>query len=415
MTASSRAGSTLFLLAAAIVGGAVAATAGAAFIWVFETLIELVWVDLPAELGVDPYRSWYLFAVPVIGGVLVGLGQMLFGNYPRPLGETIALWRSGGQIDPKTVPATVYNSLATLVAGGPVGFEAALTGLIGGIASWTADRVGAARSLVRQAWGAEAVDAHHGLVHNMPYWLAAISGLFVFRWLPFGDFDLGFRFSDFDGHIGVAEGLVSFGYAFVVAIPVGWAMAVVGRAETATFFQRSPIAIAVSGGLVFAAMAWISEFVLFSGQQDMQRLVTLGNAELTYVAVAKWAALVIALFAGWRGGPVFPMFTAVAALAVVVDAIFEIGPNLIMVAGIAAVGVVLARGSIAMAFVLTLYAVPLTYSGVILVGCAGAAVALVVGKNFGLLPATEEHSPSPSEQGLAPVGLDLPAVRDLDR
>jgi H+/Cl- antiporter ClcA len=192
-------------------------------------------------------------------------------------------------------------------------------------------------------------------------------------------------------------------------------MAVIGRAEISPFFQRSPILIAVGGGLAFAAMAWISDFVLFSGQQDMQRLVTLGNPELLYIAVAKWAALVIALFAGWRGGPIFPMFTAVAALAVVVDALFDIGPNLVMVAGIGAVGVVLARGSIAMAFILTLYAVPLTYSGVILVGCAGAAVGLGIGKSLGLLPATEEHSPDWPPPGLAPVGINAPAARELDR
>lgn len=415
MSAPSRAGSTAALLLAAVVGGAIAALAMASFVWAFESLIELVWTDLPDAIGVDPYRSWYLFVVPAIGGVLVGLGQKFLGNQPRPLGENIAAWRAGGHVETATVPATICNSLAALAAGGPLGFEAALVGLIGGIASWISRKIGAAGSLVRQAWGAERVDERHGLVTTAPYWIAAVSSLFIYRSLPFGELDFTFRFDDFSGHIGVADGLLVAGFAAAVAVPIAWAMAAVGRAETATLFGRSPVAIAVAGGIAFAAMAWVSEVVLFSGQQNVQRLITLGNDELAYITVAKWAALVVALLAGWRGGPIFPMFTAVAALAVLADALFDIGPNLVMVAGIAAVSLVMMRGSIPIAFILTLYAVPLTYSGVILVGCVGATIALAVGNALGLLPATEGHSPATTSPSVAPVGINAPALRDVDR
>ncbi|MEZ5238395.1 MAG: hypothetical protein R2716_05440 [Microthrixaceae bacterium] len=49
--------SVLALLATAAVGGAVAAVAGGAFIWLVGTLIRLLWRDLPGELGVDAFRS----------------------------------------------------------------------------------------------------------------------------------------------------------------------------------------------------------------------------------------------------------------------------------------------------------------------------------------------------------------------
>jgi chloride channel protein, CIC family len=86
----------------------------------------------------------------------------------------------------------------------------------------------------------------------------------------------------------------------------------------------------------------------------------------------------------------------VAALAVLVDEVVGVGPDLLMIAGIAAVSVVFVRGSIPVALVLTLYAAPLSYAIVILVACVGAAAALAVARPLALLPAPPEES-SPAE------------------
>ncbi|HEY9289728.1 MAG TPA: hypothetical protein VIP98_00475, partial [Microlunatus sp.] len=144
--------SVLLLFLIAIVGGGLAGVIGAAFIWLIDTLYELVWSDLPKAIGVDAYHSWWLFAIPIVGGLLVGLGQLFLGNHPDSIEHNLALWRSGGRVPPRTLPATTFNSLSSLVAGAPVGFEAALTGLLGGVATLIAERLGAARHLVREAW-----------------------------------------------------------------------------------------------------------------------------------------------------------------------------------------------------------------------------------------------------------------------
>ncbi|MGB0113035.1 MAG: hypothetical protein WBP59_07420 [Ilumatobacteraceae bacterium] len=381
-----RPASLIALLVTAVVTGAFAGFVGAGFIWMVEKGVEFVWSDLPSRVGVDPFGSWWLFAVPIVGGVLVGVGHMLLGNYPRPLDEAVATWKSGGHIEPDVAPRTAINSLVALVAGGPVGFEAALTGLLGGTGTWVCERITSVGHLVRQAWGAERIAGVPNVVHHLPYWLAALAGLFTFHWLPFGAIDMGFRFVDFDGQLGVEAGLAAFVFGAFVVTPVAWAVSVVGRAEVSTLFGRSPILVAVAGGIVFALLAIPNELVLFSGQQGIQLLPETGTGDLVYLTIAKWAALVVALYAGWRGGPIFPTYTSVAAFAVLVDQVVGVGPDIMIVAGIAAAGVVFLKGSVPMAFILTLYPVQLSYASVVLVGCVGGAVGFAVARSVGALP-----------------------------
>ncbi|MEL7209615.1 MAG: hypothetical protein AAGK32_15495, partial [Actinomycetota bacterium] len=149
--------STAALLLTAVVTGALAGVVTAAFIWCYEEGLDLLWTELPDQLGVDPFRSWWLPAVLVVGGVLVGLGQRYIGDLPIPIDEAMDRWRSGGRIEPSTVPGSAVNSVVVLVSGGPVGFEAALTGIIGGAAAWASDRMASVGRLVRVAWGSERV------------------------------------------------------------------------------------------------------------------------------------------------------------------------------------------------------------------------------------------------------------------
>ncbi len=208
----------------------------------------------------------------------------------------------------------------------------------------------------------------------------------TYRWLPYGQIDLGFRFERSVGFIGIGDALVVVVFAAVVAVPAAWAAHAVARAEGATGFRRSPVLVAMAAALVFATMALGSRFVLFSGQQGIQELVHLGTAELLYLTVAKWLALIIAFAAGWRGGPIFPLFFSVSALAVLSNDVIGTNSDLVMIAGIVAVSMVFLKGNIPAAFVLTLYVVPISFAGVILLGAVGAALALAIAGSLGALP-----------------------------
>ena len=392
-----RAAPLLALLATAIVTGACAGMVASVFIWLVAKGSHLLWVDLPKQVGVSPFNSWWMFAVPVVGGALVGVGQRVLGNYPISIEEAMETWKAGGHIETVVVPKTFVNSFIALVTGGPVGFEAALTGIIGGMATWISDRVGSAGRMVRQAWGAERVDNLPKAIQELPIWLAVTAGLLAFHWSPLQGLDLGFRFSSSSADLGLKVGLLVFVFAAVVVVPVAWVIVLIRKAERATLFRRSPILIGMAGGLVFAVMAIPDSLVLFSGQQGIQQLPTASHGSLAYILIAKWLALVVALYAGWRGGPVFPTFTAVAAGAVLVAAALGTNPDPVMMAGIAAVSTVFLKGKAPLGFALTLYVVPLSFAGVILVGCLGAAVAFAVAGSLGVLPnptTTESAAPA---------------------
>lgn len=390
--------SLVVLLVTAIGAGAFAGFVAGGFIWLVEQGTHFLWTYLPGEIGVEPFESWWLFLVPVAGGAVVGICQIVVGNYPRPLEEAIATWKSGGHLEPEVAPKTAVNSLVALTAGGPVGFEAALTGLIGGTATWVGRRITIVEEFVRQAWSPSRVDNLSRTVHHLPYWLAAIAGLFVYHWLPFGSVNLGFRFTDFDGGLSIGGGLAACAFGAVVVVPVAWAVTVVDRAESATFFRRSPILVGMAGGLVFALIAVPNEFVLFSGQEGIQLLPGEDVGDLAYLTIAKWAALVVAMLAGWRGGPIFPTYTSVAALALIADEVVDVGPDLMMVGGIAATSVVFLKGNIPMALILTLYPVQLSYASVILIGCVGGAVGLAVARSLGALPVRAGDADAPEER-----------------
>ncbi len=378
---------SIALLVTAILGGAFAGLTLGVFIWVIEEAAAFVWSSLPDAVGVSPFDSWWLFAVPVVGGALVGLGQMLLGNYPLPLEAAIETWKRGDHIEPDVAPRTAVNSVFALAAGGPVGFEAALTGILGGTATWIGARLDAVDRLVRRPWPANGTGNREALTRKAAGWVAAIAGLITYRNLPFGEIDLGFRFSDFDGAPGFWDGLAAFVFAALIVVPAAWAINAIGRAEVAVYFRRSPVVAGMAGGLAIALLAAPSELVLFSGQGGIQLLPDTGTGELVYVAIAKWLALVIALLAGWRGGPIFPIYTSIAAIAVVVADGVDVGADIMIVAGIAAAGVVFLKGKIVMAALLTLYPVALTYTSVIFVGCLGAALGLVIARSVGAIPA----------------------------
>ncbi len=386
------------LLLTAILGGAFAGFVIGAFIWMIEQGEKFLWSDLPSHFGIDPYKSWWLFAIPIAGGVLVGLGQIVFGNYPRPIDESVATLKAGGRIEPETVPKSGFNSLIALITGGPVGFEAAITSVLGGTATWVGRRISSVGELVNEAWDTKGVEGVPRALHQLPYWLAALAGLFTYRWLPFGGIDLGFRFADFNGGLTVGQGLGAFAMALVVIVPAAWAIQGARSAEKATFYRRSPILIAVAGAIIFALMAVPDHLVLFSGQEGIQMLPDASNGILAYVTIAKWLALIVAFLAGWRGGPIFPTYTAVAAFAVLVTNLLGASPHVYMVAAITAVSIVFVKGSVPLAFILTLYPVPLSYAAVILIGCVGGAVALAVARSAGVLPA----EPGPDLPEVAP-------------
>ena len=366
------AGPVLAVMAVAVGTGALAGLAGAGFIWLLEVFTEGVWTTLPESLPAGLSR-WWVVAVPVAGGVLVGLGQRHLGNHPKPLSHLVDAWRSGGGMRSSDTPAAAANSFSALVAGGPLGVESALVGVIGGVGAWAGDRIGAAGRVLRQAWGVGQEPELPWSFRRLPPWLAAMAGILAFRAAPFGSLHFGVELPDAGGRLTTLDALTAFGVALLVVGPVGWLHRLVVAAEEQHLFARAPVLLGSAAGLAVGVLALGSDLVLFSGQAGLNRLGDIGTFELAYAAVAKATALVLVYLGGWRGGPMFPLWFIAAATGMLASDLVGLEPSMAVVGGMATVGVVFLRGQVAGAVLLTMLVAPFSLFGPVVVATVGAA------------------------------------------
>lgn len=384
-----RIGSLLAVLTVAVAGGALAAVLAATFLWVLEGATEILWTDLPHRFGVDAFGSWWMFGVLVLGALLVGLGRRLLGRDPEPLEAVIETWRTGGRIEPGSIPAAMGNSIASLAFGGPVGFEAALTAVVGGAATGVGRWIAVVGRHFRSSWGAPRVDALPHWVRTLPHWLAGVSGLVTYRNLSFGRLATDFRLPR---GIGVEHLAAVFVFSAAVCVPAIGAVRLIRRTESVGLDRVPPFAVTVVSAVTFGVMALGSRFVLFSGQDGFLELRTLGRGVLVYLMVAKVAALMLAFLSGWRGGPIFPTFFAVAALGVLVADLLDMPPEFLMVAAVVAVSLVFLRGKVLAALLLSLYVVPISAGAISLVAVVGAATSFALMRRVGVA-GPEESGP----------------------
>ena len=110
------------------------------------------------------------------------------------------------------------------------------------------------------------------------------------------------------------------------------------------------------------------------------------DGALLYVTVAKFAALLIAVSTGWRGGPIFPLYTSIGAFAIVAADVVGATTDTVQVAALAAVSTVILKGNVPGALVLTLYVVPVSYGFVMVIGSVAAVVVLALLRTSGVIP-----------------------------
>jgi H+/Cl- antiporter ClcA len=368
-----------FLLRVVVVAVTVGAVLGAltkATLVLFRGVIDVVWEWLPEQIGVVPSSVGYIAAALGIGGLLVGLGQRLLGYHPRPLDTVVDDIEQGVGIDHRTIPQTLVNSVAALGFGAPLGPEAALVAVVGGVFYWAKQHM---EDLALEAYhllrGRPDDDVSRGWQYA-PAVLAGIVVVLVFRALP-GGADLAFvpRYSD--------PGSPS---ALILALAAGLVGGLLGvltdgvevRVRALRLFDRSPVAIACVGGLVVAALAVPSDLVLFSGTDNMHVLFdgSASDATLTYAAVAKWVGVMVVFATGWKGGPVFPLMFISGALAVAVGDVLGVEPVVLYAGGVAGAASG-ALGSTAFGALAALLVVPPSLFLLILAGAAGSGVVLV--------------------------------------
>lgn len=342
-----------------------------ASLWIYGFLIDVVWEWLPDGLSIDATSLPWLLAVLVVGGLLVGVGQLRLGDPPKPLEETVAAVRAGEGIDPRSVPAAIGNTLAALTAGAPLGPESGLIAVLGGIYYEAKARMDAS---ARRAFGL-LTGAEDGPWRYAPAIIAGGALIVVFHLLP-GGTDLSFV----PAYRGGDEAL-----ALLLAIAAGAAGGILGvgarelegRAHDLRLFERMPLVAGPVGGIAVALLAVPSTLVLFSGHEQMSVLFErrVDATELVYAGAAKLVAVVIVVGAGWKGGTIFPLMFIAGALAVgIADAL---GLEAVVLYAAAIGGAVAgALRSIALGLIIALLVVPSDLIPLIVVGAAAGVTAL---------------------------------------
>lgn len=375
------------VVALAVSVGALLGVLTKATIALFQGAIDILWEWLPEQLGVEPSSLAYVAAVLGVGGLLVGLGQKYLGYHPTPLDAAVDDVRRGDGIDHRSIPRTLLNSVAALGFGAPLGPEAALVNVVGGMFYWAKGRMEDLALTTYRILRGRPDDDVSDPWQYAPAVVAAIVLFLVFRALP-GGIDLMFvpRYDD----PGSPGALLPALLAGVVGGVVGLISSrVEARMRALKVFYRAPVSAAFVGGLAVAVLAAPSSLVLFSGTDSMAVLFdgSTSDAMLVYAAVAKWVGIMIVFVTGWKGGPVFPLMFIAGALGVAAGHALGVEPVILYAGGIAGAAAG-ALGSMAFGALAALLVVPPSLFVLIIAGAAGAGLVLVPRRRHAPPPAS---------------------------
>ncbi len=356
------------LAVTAAVGGLLLGWLTAGFFWAIDTLISLLWTDLPQSLGVQ--TGWFALVVCTAGGLLVGLGQRFLGDHPAPLEELLAHEEGSRGFDIRVLPQALYLLGVSLVFGGALGPELGLVFMGGSIAvafsrvlrrEASADQrqvgrdiaiAGVFTALFASPLGgvATAVEKPGAPVRPRAerVLLALISGLAAltaFGMVPTPGFAIAAAWPPYDP--------VRDGTDALWAVPMGLLGLAVGLlyGQVHHWFGRlraragRPLLLAVTGGVILGVLGSWNGLLLFSGEEGTEQLIeTLpvrSAGELALLAAIKLVLVALLLGAGWKGGHFYPMLFVAAAAALSVSQLVSALNPVVAVAAVSA-GVLMA-------------------------------------------------------------------------
>ncbi|MGN1132033.1 MAG: chloride channel protein [Ruminococcus sp.] len=313
----------------------------AGIIWLFlkllNTGISFIWewtnetIDLP----------FYTIAVCLLGGLIIGIFQKIFGPYPEELETVIAKVKKDKYYPYNNVFIICVAALLPLLFGGSIGPEAGLTGVIVGLCYWVGDRIKYAdvflkditkiglSSALGTIFGAPLFGLVMPIEEKVDYdkeitisKFSKIIYIIVSVMSAFGVFSL--LNSLFGGGVGMphieqAEITV---HEIIFGIPLALIGAVFGICYllfdrfTKAFFTKiqKKIGIVIStmlGGLILGVIGTYFPMTMFSGEESMGEIIT------TYKEYAPWVLILtgilkllitnVCIKSGWRGGHFFPV------------------------------------------------------------------------------------------------------------
>lgn len=358
----------LRLVALGALIGIPAALVAAGFLALVHELEDVLWHDLPDQLG---YSSppWYLvLGLPMLGACLVVAARSLL---PGDGGHSPLEGLSAKPTPFAWGPGVALAALGTLAFGSVLGPEAPLIALgsVVGTAASSLVKLGPRENAVLATAGSfSAISALFGgpLVAGMllveagvgmgaalipsllPGLVAAACGYLIFVGLgDWGGLDTtALAVPGLPEYNGTSIGDLLVG----LAVGIAAAVLIVAVRRLAVGVDRlrgrrlGMPTLLIAAGLAVGVLAELadvlganSQDVLFSGQASVPALVAEGSTKIVLVLlVAKALGYAISLGSGFRGGPVFPAVFLGVALATLAVNLFDVSATLAVAVGTAA-------------------------------------------------------------------------------
>ncbi|KAA1186312.1 chloride channel protein [Paenibacillus sp. B2(2019)] len=349
-------GLSRFVLYSIIIGG-VAGLLTWSFLAVTSLTTHFLWDSLPSVIDVQ----YWTIIVCLVGGILVGLCQKYFGDYPRNMEAVLGEFKETKRIDYSSGIKSAITALCVLSFGASLGPEAALVGIVGGLSTWAGD---ALKSRVKKKPVVNeyediiieySVETTIGMIFRSPlygvttffedrkdpkfikliktlvYSITTAAGFGVFVFLSKID-NRKFTIADFGpASIGVKEIM-----AIIPLILIGVLLAKLYE-FFGSFFHKVlkpldnyKIVKAAIGGLVLGLIGTVLPLTLFSGEHELTELAAdwtqMSIFLLLLLGIVKLFLTEFCLSTGWRGGHIFPIIFAGVSIGYGVAMLFPIDP-----------------------------------------------------------------------------------------
>lgn len=318
----------------AVVGG---------LIWAFLRLLSvgtaIIWEWVPSMLSLP----WYPMLICTIGGVVIGLFQRAFGEFPETLQTVMSQVKREGRYPYNHLCVLFVASMLPLLFGASLGPEAGLTGVIVGLCCWAGDRLAATRRNLRELTQI-GVTATLGVLFQAPlfglaeimepdtdsdqdtiwpraskiaaYLTAALGGLAV-MWLLKTWFGGGNGLPRMTmASIGWRERSCGIPFALIGVLFGYWFLLCGHAAERVFSILRTPklsILSTIVGGVFLGICGMLVPLSLFSGEDQiavlMQSFTDYAAMPCLLLALGALKLLLtqMCLASGWRGGHFFPV------------------------------------------------------------------------------------------------------------
>ncbi|MGL4731896.1 MAG: chloride channel protein [Clostridium sp.] len=328
--------------------------------WLFLTIvtvgIHFLWTTIPTYLNV----GYWTLIMGLVGGILVGITQKYFGDYPKYMDETLAEFKENKRVEYKSVPKAIIAALTVLFFGASLGPEAALTGIIGGIITFVGDKMKSRfrKNNILNDYADEltksSIQASVGIIFDAPlfglytifededksilkriktiiYTITTVAGFSVFVLLSEIDNREGFVVKFGASNIGNREVLFTL-ILIVIAIILGEIYRSYGKVlhKSLKFLDDKKIIKALIGGISIGVIGTLLPYTLFSGEHELRKLLlewqSIGVYMLIVIGLVKLLLTEICLSTGWRGGHIFPIIFSASCIGYAMSILFSIDP-----------------------------------------------------------------------------------------